>query len=137
MIFDENVAKLAVSLGGNAARVFLSLPSRLDFRAWKRLPQNELAESLGVTQGAVSKALRELERHCVVERRGKGALIEWRLCRSVGYRGRAEHFHADERADEISQRQAAAQGALRLGPLGVVKGGRKSLQNAHDNHASI
>lgn len=134
VIFDDTTAKLATTLGGNAARLMLLLPSRLDFRSWKPLRQVEVGQVLGLKQSAVCKALAELKRHYVVESQGKGASITWRLCRHYGYRGTPEQFHADQRASQLGACPGdvpPAQPMLKLGPNRVINGGKHKAENRH------
>lgn len=107
VIFDETMGKLARSLSPYGMKVLFALPERLDWRGWKRMPQAEVAEDLGISKSRVCRAMAELEKHGCVHRRGKGPLTEWRLARVVGYRGRASQFHADEQKDALDRLETA------------------------------
>jgi DNA-binding transcriptional MocR family regulator len=76
-----------------------ALPKRLSFRTYKRLHQGEFAKHLGLDQGRVSRALRNLHEKGIIERRGKGAFVEWRLSKSWGWIGSAEAYERSVKHD--------------------------------------
>jgi DNA-binding transcriptional regulator YhcF (GntR family) len=103
VIFDDTAHDLAASISAYAAKVMISLPKRLDWRTWRRLPQADLAAHLSISKSRVCRALRELEEHGVIESRGKGAAVEWRISRVIGFRGRAAQYHSDAREETLDR----------------------------------
>lgn len=96
--FTEPNRQLASRLrSAVAARLLLILPAHLDYVTFRRLDQRKIAAEIDVTNGAISKALAELTALGVVERRGKGPVVEWRLSLDYGWRGDVDSFHAERR----------------------------------------
>ncbi len=85
-----------------------ALPDHLSFTEWRKLHQIRLATELGIAQGSVSKAMQELHDLALVERRGSGAHVEWRMSLTAGWRGNATSYNAARRARATADRHAAA-----------------------------
>ena len=96
--FTKPTAEIARRLkSGVAAKLLLILPDHLSYSDWRRLDQRKVAAEINVTDGAVSRALAELVEHGVIERRGKGPMVEWRLSLDYGWRGDVDSFHTERR----------------------------------------
>ena len=98
-MFDSALLHLVRKVrGGPALRVFLRLPARLDWPDWRKLDQKSLADEIGMHRTEVSRALAELVTVGVIERRGRGPTLEWRLSLDWGWRGQVDAYHAEQRA---------------------------------------
>ena len=75
-----------------ALRLFLVLPSILDWQEWRQLRQADLAEELEIAQPHISTALKELLELGILERRGSGPRQEWRLSLDTGWRGNVAEY---------------------------------------------
>lgn len=96
--FDEPVAKIAREATTAAAlKVFLILPQHLSYTQFRRLDQRKLGAEIGLDDSSISRALKQLHELGAVEKRGKGAHIEWKLSPDYGWRGDVESFHAEQR----------------------------------------
>jgi len=102
-MFDAELAELAQAVrSGATLRVFLALPVRLDFVAWRRVDQTELAHLLGMDQASVSRAMAELHRLGVLARKGKAPLVLWRFTTKTAWRGRAAAFQKAARSEPVA-----------------------------------
>jgi hypothetical protein len=94
IMFEAEALEIARSLDSVAAwKVLVVLPRHLDWTTWKPLRQQDLADELGLTNGAISKALAELVALKVVLRKGKGTGIRWKLPAEWGFKGTPGQFH--------------------------------------------
>lgn len=97
--FIAEQAKLAQGISsGPTLRVMLLLPTLLDYVQWRRLDQVKLGTTLGINQGTVSKALKELLRIGYVEKNGTGPTTEWRLSSNYGWKGSVDSYHQFQRS---------------------------------------
>jgi hypothetical protein len=96
--FDEAAAQIAHQITkGVTLRVYLVLPNHLSYTQFKRLDQRKLGALLKTDDSSISRALAELRKLGVVEKRGSGAHIEWKLSSDYGWRGDVASYHADQR----------------------------------------
>ncbi len=119
--FTHEAAKIARTItSGATLRLFIVLPEHLDYVTFRRLDQVKIGAELGMGQSSISRSLKELVEAGVVERRGKGPLVEWRLSPDYGWRGDVESFHAEQ------GKRRKKPGALTGSPAPIVAEGRLS-----------
>nr|CRY97635.1 hypothetical protein [uncultured prokaryote] len=79
-------------LGDEARRVFFALAGSIDYENWIRVPQNELAELLGMKKGNFSRAISRLEHEGILLRGPKvGRSSTFRLNPELGWKGSAKN----------------------------------------------
>jgi hypothetical protein len=94
--FTDQAAQIAREVSSGATlRLFIVLPQMLSYTAFKRLDQVKLGAELSMNHSTISRSLKELVALGVVERQGKGPMVEWRLSPNFGWRGNVESFHAE------------------------------------------
>jgi hypothetical protein len=132
IVFHEALAELARRpMAAVTSRLWAHLLTRLDFNAWRRLPQRLVARELGVGQAAVSKGLAQLMWAGWVERRSKSGMLVYRLDADRGWRGSAAGWHAHqdrrrrERASGLDPGEAGGEDGTAAGAPG--HGGRAAL----------
>jgi hypothetical protein len=109
--FTDEAAKIARTVSSGATlRLFIVLPQLLTYNSWRRLDQVKLGADLGMNNSTISRALKELVELEVIERQGKGPVVEWKLTPNFGWRGNVESFH-----NERAKRSKSAPG----GPAGA------------------
>jgi DNA-binding HxlR family transcriptional regulator len=75
-------------------KLLMRLPRHIDFTNFRPIRQVKLAEEIGVTDGAISRSMRELLELGLVERKGSGPRQLWRLSTDWGWNGSADQYHA-------------------------------------------
>jgi DNA-binding MarR family transcriptional regulator len=109
VVFSEELARISAQLRqGASVRVLITLPSRLNWTDYRPLPQDELAKHLDLNPASVSRALADLHRNKLIERKGRGPLTTWKLSPSWGWRGNPASYHAAIREQQQAEAQAAA-----------------------------
>lgn len=92
VIFDDAARGLAhADLRPLSFRLLFLCLADLNFDRWQRVPLAEWADELGVTKGAISKAIAQLHGIGVLERQGRD---EYRLAPALGWRGTPAAYHA-------------------------------------------
>ena len=90
MALQEGIEQLAkdCELTGEHYRVLLYLMSRLDFQNYIQVPQNDIAEALGMRKQNVSRAVKLLEQKNIILRGSKvGRSNTFRLSSNLGWKG--------------------------------------------------
>jgi len=109
-MFDETMELLAKTItNGATLRVLLMLPPRLDNITWRELGQQALADELGLSRRVVGQALADLHQLGILDRKGQGPMLRWRLTPRLSWRGRAEKYR-----QAVRERASAASAAKRL-----------------------
>jgi DNA-binding transcriptional ArsR family regulator len=96
--FTQEATKIAkLATGAATLRLFIVLPDHLSYTAYRRLDQTKIGAELDMNHSTVSRALKELTELGVVERRGSGPVVEWKLSPDYGWRGHVDAFHVEQR----------------------------------------
>lgn len=77
----------------HAFPVLFELCEQLNAETWRYIRQDDVADNLSISTGTVSRAMKDLVRHGLLERQGGGARVCWRLVPESGWRGSAAAFH--------------------------------------------
>ena len=75
-------------------KLLMRLPRHIDFTNFRPIRQVQLAQEIGVTDGAISRSMRELLELGLVERKGSGPRQTWRLSTDWGWNGTTDQYHA-------------------------------------------
>ncbi len=79
---------------GKTYRVLLYLFSRLDFENYIQVPQQEIAEALGMHKSHVSRSVRQLlDKGILLRAPDAGTLYAFRLNPYYGWKGRVSNIH--------------------------------------------
>lgn len=117
ILFQDAVNQAVLEFrSGPTLRVLLALPKLLDWRAWRRLEQQALADLLEIDRADVTRALLKLLEAGYIERRGKRSQYEWRLLPKLGWRGSVKQYH-----QAVSALKAEREPSLPLGPVLVAE----------------
>ena len=81
-------------------RVFLALHDYLSWTAFRPLNQANLASRLKISNGSVSRSLKDMHTRGMIERAGKGPVTQWRFSLKWGWGG-----------DVLAYRQAVREAA--------------------------
>lgn len=110
ILFQDAVQEAVYEFrSGPALRVLMLLPKILDWRSWRMLDQQALADELGLDRAQVARALAAFIERGYVERRGKPRFYQWRLTPKLGWRGSVKAYHAAMRAASTTSEQEPAQ----------------------------
>jgi transcription initiation factor IIE alpha subunit len=117
VLFQDSVRQAVRQFrSGPTLRVLLVLPTMLDWRAWRLLDQQALADELCIDRSDVCRCLRKLIEAGYIERRGKTPRHEWRLLPKMGWRGSVASYH-----QAVTQQKAEAEPLLPLGPVKIAE----------------
>lgn len=98
IVFDDARQQVIADLNSAAAfKVFLALPDYLSWTEFRPLNQAAVAKRLKITQGSVSRVMKDLLNRSIVEREGSGPVTRWKLSLNWGWRGNAAAYHAAAR----------------------------------------
>jgi hypothetical protein len=107
IMFDDARQQIINQLNSlPTVRVFLALPDYLSWTEFRPLNQSKLAERLKVGAASVSRAMKDLHGRGIVERLGRGPVMQWKLSLNWGWRGNAAAYHAAVREAETHRLQA-------------------------------
>jgi hypothetical protein len=109
---------------GSTLRVLLALPKLLDWRAWRRVDQQALADDLAIDRAQVTRALLKLLEAGYIQRRGKRGQYDWRLLPKLGWRGTASQYH-----QSVRQHAAEAEPEFKLGPVLLAESMERKVKN--------
>jgi hypothetical protein len=103
MTFEERYKQMIRGAPGVTQDVLNDLPgvgdNYLNWKNFKPLNQYVVAERIGIAQSMVSRALRDLLARGMVERKGSGPQIKWRMSSNWSWKGKTEAFHHFRRTD--------------------------------------
>lgn len=120
-MFDDARHQIIKELRSAATlRVFLALPDHLNWTEFRPLNQSDLATELEIDNASVSRAMRDLLSRGIVERTGKGPVMQWKLSLKWGWRGNAAAYHVAMRDAERTRLNGQPPAALR--PLNAAEG---------------
>lgn len=106
--YQESLEWLATAnLPNEQYRVLLYLLGKLDFENYIRIPQNSVAEALGMKRPAVTRAIKGLLERNVLARIKVGTANTYRLNPYVGYKGKNPDKAIVE-FDELKRRREQA-----------------------------
>jgi hypothetical protein len=125
VLFQDSVQQAVREFrSGPTLRVLLALPAMLDWRAWRRLEQQALADDLVIDRADVTRALLKLLEAGYVQRRGKRGQYEWRLLPKLGWRGTVRQYH-----QQVKALNAEREPELKLGPVLLAESMERKVKN--------
>ena len=94
LAFAHGFQQLAeMKLSGETTRVLLALFARMTFENWVLVPQQEIADALGMKRQAVVRAIRDLKKAGILQPGPKsGRMVSYRLNDVYAWKGTAKNL---------------------------------------------